>query len=41
MDRTNRRLMALFFASLIYIAVRYGLTINRVFVVGFLIAAHQ
>lgn len=39
MDRTNRRIMALFLASLIYIAIRYGLTINRTFVVGFLIAA--
>ena len=39
MDRTNRRLMALFLASLIYVAIRYGLTINRTFVVAFLIAA--
>ena len=31
------RLITLFFGALIYIAIRYGLTMNRVFVVAFLI----
>lgn len=38
MSINNRRLIALYIASLIFIAIRYGLTINRAFVVAFLIA---
>ena len=37
MSVNNRRLSALFIAALIYIAIRYGLTVNRTFVVAFLI----
>ena len=37
MSVNNRRLTALFFAALIYVAIFYGLTLNRVFVVAFLI----